>query len=191
MFPKTYEKCSSCGKKKHVKNLHSRDGEELLCTECLRKLEAKAIGDFLRDVGKDTCARCGAEGDHAGSNTAYLTGREEIHGLCNACKEQLVKDDLRAFAHKIIEPLFNELNRCGNNMGIALALADAIQYQHRYLQGEFFGMLVHLFKLYSVFQHDARNEWAVKIAGVWERCVGRFGNGMCPECNKIFKPEEV
>jgi len=158
------------------------------CPGCHAKLAGESIEKFLQAAVKPIrCACCRGELADGYTYVAYLTGRKEKSGLCLNCKDEVTKDDLFKFAQSIIEPLFNELNRCGSSGGLALALSEAIRFQHRYLQGEFFGMLANLFKLYSTHMYDARNEWAVKLAGIWERCVGRGGDRACPECMKVFE----
>jgi len=186
-------RCASCKELKLPGELVNLDltadiREVPTCPACLGRLIGDAVASFLQAAAKGLrCSNCRCEIVDGYTCTAYLTGRKEKSGLCLNCKDEVTKDDLFKFAQSIIEPLFNELNRCGSSGGLALALSEAIRFQHRYLQGEFFGMLANLFKLYSTHMYDARNEWAVKIAGIWERCVGRGGDRACPECMKVFE----
>lgn len=192
----TYSRCGECGKKKHVKNLKNynevlADHNRPLCPACAGTEAGEAISTFFRELaGRNRCSNCGNTGDNAGSNNAYLAGREVIHGVCDECKSHLEDQSLRDFAKRIIGDLCEEMNG-GDHTRVAAALADAIETEHRYLQGELFSMLFEFFALYSKHDYDARNEWAVKIAGVWERAVGR-GDGQkdCPTCGKVFRGEQ-
>jgi len=186
-------RCAGCKELKIPSELTKLDLSEDIrevpyCQKCIAMFYGEAVARFLQAAAKGLrCSNCRCEIADGYTCTAYLTGRKEKPGLCQECKEVVTKDDLFKFAQSLVEPLFNELNRCGSNQGVAEALADAVRFQHRYLQGEAFTMLFKFFALYSKHEYDARNEWAVKIAGIWERCVGRSGNPACEECNKVFK----
>lgn len=186
-------RCAGCKELKIPSELTKLDLSEDIrevpyCQKCIATFYGEAVARFLQAAAKGLrCSNCRCEITDGYTYTAYLTGRKEKPGLCQECKEVVTKDDLFKFAQSLVEPLFNELNRCGSNQGVAEALADAVRFQHRYLQGEAFTMLFKFFALYSKHEYDARNEWAVKIAGIWERCVGRSGNPACEECNKVFK----
>ena len=138
----------------------------------------------MAESTNSTCERCGLSFEGS-PYTAYLTGRGKETGLCKSCADQRMEEDCHEFADKIVGKIFDELNG-GDKKLLAKAFANAIGYRHRYLQGEFFTFLFGLFQLYAKQDFDARNEWAVKIAGVWERCVGRFGKKGCSECRKVF-----
>lgn len=185
-------RCAGCKELKIPSELTKLDLSEDIrevpyCQKCIATFYGEAVARFLQAAAKGLhCSNCGAVGDDAGSNNAYLVGREVVHGVCNGCKSHLEDQSVRHFAKRIVDDLCNELNG-GDHGKLAAALADAMNRQHRYLQGEVFTMLFKFFALYSKHEHDARNEWAVKIAGIWERCVGRSGNPACEECNKVFK----
>jgi len=116
------------------------------------------------------CYRCHKEKESLG--TAYLTGGGQVQNVCTECKATVQKRSLESFAREHVAGLCDALNG-GDGKEIGTALADAMNFQHRYLQGELFNMLWNFFREYRKHDFDARNEWAVKIAGKWDEQVGK------------------
>jgi hypothetical protein len=116
------------------------------------------------------CKNCDKEVESY--STAYLTHREKCEELCRECKTVMELNDREHFFHLVAEMICNELNG-GDSKELGVALGRALSIQHRYLQNEFFVMLLNMFIEYkkhaSIYGSDARNEWAVSVAEKWAK----------------------
>jgi endogenous inhibitor of DNA gyrase (YacG/DUF329 family) len=119
----------------------------------------------------EKCPRCRKQVDET-LYSAHLIDRSKTEEMCTACRKEVEQGSLEAFAKKHIEALCDSVNG-GDAATIGKALAEAMNYQHRYLQNEFFMVLANFFRFYRHHDFDARNEWAVHIAGLWDEQMGK------------------
>jgi len=89
-----------------------------------------------------------------------LTWEEQVEQSDRKCKER-IKD--------IIDKLFTELNRMGNERKVGEFVTEAIRYQHRTLQQNYFSNVIlpsikDFAKRYDEGQFDLRNEESCKLA---------------------------
>jgi len=115
------------------------------------------------------CKKCRAEVESLCS--AFMLDRSKIEGVCRPCADKLEEMDLDKLTLKCMDDLCHVVNG-GNASDLAESMFRAITRQHRYLQNEFFLSLHKLFEQYGAQDEnhrDARNEWAVRAAGNWEK----------------------
>lgn len=118
----------------------------------------------------EKCPRCHTEVDET-LYQARLTGGGVTMEVCTACRKEMQQGSLESFAKDHVQAICDAAN--GGAKEIGKAFADEMNRVHRYLQGEFFMMLWHFFREYRKHEFDARNEWAVKLAGKWDDQVGK------------------
>jgi len=78
-------------------------------------------------------------------------------------------DVKRAKINQIVEDLFRELNKMGDEKEVGELVIEAIQKQHRTLQQNFFGqvlcpVILDFAKRYEEHKYDLRNEASCKCA---------------------------
>ncbi len=116
------------------------------------------------DKPENKCSRCYRDTDSF--YTAYLPQRKKEENLCKACAKKVETAALNQFVQDKVAALCSEFNG-GSTKKVGKAMSVFLQREHRYLQGEFFQMLFHMFADYKDAQFDDRNEYAVKYA---DRC---------------------
>ena len=89
-----------------------------------------------------------------------LTWEEQNELADMKCKERI---------RQIVSDLFNELNKMGNEQKVGEFVIDAIRYQHRTLQQNYFGHVIlpsimDFAKRYDEDNFDLRNEMSCRLA---------------------------
>jgi len=89
-----------------------------------------------------------------------LTWEEQNELADMKCKERI---------RQIVSDLFNELNKMGNEQKLGEFVIDAIRYQHRTLQQNYFGHVIlpsimDFAKRYDEDNFDLRNEMSCRLA---------------------------